>query len=181
SAHPVGRQTRVKGELVSRRMLRLDIPVFPDRRMFRVHDATVDPDAPGGPLAPLGALMSVNREQMWVGSLQEHIAGRLFLEGWGRNPDGSGAPQRPGAPGSYGATVVTVEGPGRSLSAGCCGAATDGCRDTGVARPPLPRSGMARRGSSAYAIKDTTVTATSTTHAARIRTRGERSRCAEPG
>ena len=27
---------------MSRRLLRLDIPVFPDRRMFRVHDATVD-------------------------------------------------------------------------------------------------------------------------------------------
>jgi hypothetical protein len=67
-------------------MLRLDIPVFPDRRMFRVHDATVDPDAPGGPLAPQGALMSVNREQMWVGSLQEHIAVRLFLEEWDMAP-----------------------------------------------------------------------------------------------
>src|SRR5262245_42714103 len=63
-------------------MLRMDIPVFPDRRMFRVHDATVDPDAPGGPLAPLGALISVNREQIWVGSLQEHIAVRVFLEEW---------------------------------------------------------------------------------------------------
>jgi len=58
---------------VSRRLLRLDIPVFPDRRMFRVHDATVDPDAPGGPLAPLGALISVNRE---------HIGVRLCLEEW---------------------------------------------------------------------------------------------------
>jgi hypothetical protein len=71
-----------KGEQVSRRLIRLDIPVFPDRRMFRVHDATVDPDAPGGPLAPLGALISVNREQIWVGSLQEHIGVRLFLEEW---------------------------------------------------------------------------------------------------
>ena len=60
----------------------MDIPVFPDRRMFRVHDATVDPDAPGGPLAPLGALISVNREQIWVGSLQEQVAVRVFLEEW---------------------------------------------------------------------------------------------------
>src|SRR6266550_2217721 len=158
-------------------MLRMDIPVFPDRRMFRVHDATVDPDAPGGPLAPLGALMSVNREQMWVGSLQEHIAVRLFLEEWDMAPPLFGDEsedeakaviylrgalsidmgsarraldrlQHAGAVSGYVATVVAVEGPGRSLSAGCCGAATDGCRDTGVARPPPPRSGMARRGSS---------------------------------
>jgi hypothetical protein len=71
---------------VSRRVIRLEIPVFPDRRMFRVHDATVDPDAPGGPMPPLGALISVNREQMWVGSLQEHIGVRLFLEEWDMAP-----------------------------------------------------------------------------------------------
>jgi hypothetical protein len=67
---------------VSRTLIRLDIPVFPDRRMFRVHDATVDPDAPGGPPAPDGALISVSREQIWVGSLQEHIGVRLYLEEW---------------------------------------------------------------------------------------------------
>ena len=67
-------------------MIRLDIPVFPDRRMFRIHDATVDPDAPGGPLPPLGALISVNREQIWVGSLQEHIGVRLCLEEWDMAP-----------------------------------------------------------------------------------------------
>ena len=71
---------------MGRRMLRLDIPVFPDRRMFRMHDATVDPDAPGGPLAPLGALISVNREQIWVGSLQEQVAVRVFLEEWDMAP-----------------------------------------------------------------------------------------------
>ena len=71
---------------MSRRVIRLEIPVFPDRRMFRVHDSTVDPDAPGGPMPPLGALISVNREQMWVGSLQEHIGVRLFLEEWDMAP-----------------------------------------------------------------------------------------------
>ena len=64
----------------------MDIPVFPDRRMFRIHDATVDPDAPGGPLPPLGALISVNREQIWVGSLQENIGVRLCLEEWDMAP-----------------------------------------------------------------------------------------------
>jgi len=71
---------------VSRRVIRMEIPVFPERRMFRVHDATVDPDAPGGPLAPMGALISVSREQMWVGSLQEHVGVKLFLEEWDMAP-----------------------------------------------------------------------------------------------
>ncbi len=67
---------------MSSRLLRLDIPVFPDHRMFRIHDAGVDPDAPGGPLPPVGALVSLNREQLWVGSLQEHVEVRLVLEEW---------------------------------------------------------------------------------------------------
>lgn len=71
---------------MSRRVIRMEIPVFPERRMFRVHDATVDPDAPGGPLAPMGALISVSREQMWVGSLQEHVGVKLFLEEWDMAP-----------------------------------------------------------------------------------------------
>ena len=45
---------------MSQRLIRLEMPVFPDRRMFRVHDSTVDPDAPGGPLAPVGTLVSVS-------------------------------------------------------------------------------------------------------------------------
>lgn len=70
------------GGQVSYRLLRLDIPVFPERRMFRIHDAGIDPDAPGGPLPPVGALVSTNREQLWVGSLQEHVEVRLVLEEW---------------------------------------------------------------------------------------------------
>ncbi len=50
--------------------------------MFRIHDAGVDPDAPGGPLPPVGALVSLNREQLWVGSLQEHVQVKLVLEEW---------------------------------------------------------------------------------------------------
>ena len=75
---------------MSRRLIRLEMPVFPDRRMFRVHDSTVDPDAPGGPLAPVGTLVSVNREQMWVGSLQEHIGVRLTIEEWDTPPPAFG-------------------------------------------------------------------------------------------
>lgn len=61
-------------------MVRLETNVFPDRKMFRVHDATVDPDGPGGPLPPVGALISTNREQLWVASLQEHCSVRLTVE-----------------------------------------------------------------------------------------------------
>ncbi len=75
---------------MSRRVLRLEIPVFPDRRMIRLHDATVDPDAPGRPLAPTGALISANREQLWIGSLQESVGARLTLEEWDSPPAPSG-------------------------------------------------------------------------------------------
>src|ERR1700739_4720591 len=62
------------------------MPVFPDRRMFRIHDPEVDPDAPGGPLPPVGALISAPREQLCVGSLQQDIDVRLVLEEWDGQP-----------------------------------------------------------------------------------------------
>jgi hypothetical protein len=71
---------------MSRRLLQLVIPVTPDRRMFRIHDPSVDPDAPGGPPAPVSSLISTNREQLWVGSLQEDIDVRLVLEEWDEAP-----------------------------------------------------------------------------------------------
>ena len=71
---------------MSRRLLRLEIPVFPDRRMFRLHDATVDPDGPGSPAPPDGALISVTREQMWVASLQEIVSAQLLFEEWDSAP-----------------------------------------------------------------------------------------------
>ena len=71
---------------MSRRLLRLEMPVFPDRRMFRLHDATVDPDGPGSPAPPEGALISVTREQMWVASLQEIVSAQLLLEEWDSAP-----------------------------------------------------------------------------------------------
>jgi hypothetical protein len=71
---------------MNRRLLQLVIPVTPERRMFRIHDPSVDPDAPGCPLPPVGALISTNREQLWVGSLQEDIDVRLVLEEWDGAP-----------------------------------------------------------------------------------------------
>lgn len=71
---------------MSRRLLRLEIPIFPDRRMFRLHDAAADLGGPGSPPPPAGALISVSREQMWVGSLQETISAHLTLEEWDSAP-----------------------------------------------------------------------------------------------
>src|SRR5215468_10733140 len=58
----------------------------PNRRMCRLHDATVDPDAPGSPAPPDGALISVTREQMWVASLEEIVSAQLLLEEWDSAP-----------------------------------------------------------------------------------------------
>ena len=78
-----------EGGSASRRLLQLVMPVFPDKRMFRIHDAEIDPDGPGSPLPPIGALVSASREQLWVGSLQGDISVRLVLEEW------DGAPMTP--------------------------------------------------------------------------------------
>jgi hypothetical protein len=54
--------------------------------MFRVHDPEVGPDSPGAPLPPVGVLVSANREQLWVGSLQQDIDVRVVLEEWDGQP-----------------------------------------------------------------------------------------------
>jgi hypothetical protein len=74
------------GGTMSRRLLQLVMPVFPDRRMFRLHDSAVDPNAPGAPLPPVGSLISVNREQLWIGSLQEQLDVRVVIEEWDGAP-----------------------------------------------------------------------------------------------
>jgi hypothetical protein len=71
---------------VSRRLLRLEVPVFPERMMFRVHDPAVDPDAPGGPVAPNGSLISSSREQLLVACAQEHVGVQLTVEEWDDAP-----------------------------------------------------------------------------------------------
>jgi hypothetical protein len=71
---------------VSRRLLRLEIPVFPERMAFRVHDPAVDPDAPGGPVLPVDSLISAGREQMIVATSQEHLGVQLTIEEWDDAP-----------------------------------------------------------------------------------------------
>ncbi len=107
---------------MSRRLLQLVIPVTPERRMFRIHDPAVDPDAPGGPLPPVGALISTNREQLWVGSLQENINVRLVLEEWDGAPPPCGDAWDEEAKGS-----VYLRGQ-LSISMGQAGTAVHGLR-----------------------------------------------------
>lgn len=71
---------------MSRRLLQLVMPVFPDRHMFRIHDPEAVPDGPGAPMPPVGVLVSANREQMLIGSLQQDIDVRLVLEEWDGQP-----------------------------------------------------------------------------------------------
>jgi hypothetical protein len=75
-----------EGEYVSRRLLQLVMPVFPENRMFRLHDAESSPDGPGAPLPPVGVLASASREQLWIGSLQQAIDVRVVLEEWDGQP-----------------------------------------------------------------------------------------------
>ena len=74
------------GGYVSRRLLQLVMPVYPENRMFRVHDAEASPDGPGAPLPPVGVLASASREQLWIGSLQQDIDVRVVLEEWDGQP-----------------------------------------------------------------------------------------------
>ena len=67
---------------MTRRLLRLEIPVFPERKMFSVHDATVDPESPGEPIMPVNSLVSASREQMVVACAQEDLAVQLTVEEW---------------------------------------------------------------------------------------------------
>jgi len=71
---------------VSRRLLRLEIPVFPERMAFRVHDPAVGPDVPGGPVVPSDSLISTGREQMIVATAQEHLGVQLTIEEWDDAP-----------------------------------------------------------------------------------------------
>ena len=65
---------------MSRRLLRLEIPVVPERLMFRVHDPVAELDAPGAPAAPLDSLISTSRDQLVVSCAQEHLGVQLTVE-----------------------------------------------------------------------------------------------------
>ena len=67
---------------MGRRLLRLEIPVFPERGMFWVYDSAVDLDAPNGPVPPVSGLISTTREQMIVACAQERVSVQLTIEEW---------------------------------------------------------------------------------------------------
>jgi len=67
---------------VGRRLLRLEIPVFPERGMFLVYDSAVELDAPAGPVPPASGLIGTSREQMIVACAQEHVSVQLTIEEW---------------------------------------------------------------------------------------------------
>jgi hypothetical protein len=76
-----------RGGPVSRRLLRLEIPVFPERQMFRVHDPIADIDVPGGrPVPPVDSLISTGRDQLIISCAQEHLGVQLTLEEWDAAP-----------------------------------------------------------------------------------------------
>jgi hypothetical protein len=71
---------------VSRRVLRLEVPVFPERLMFRVHDPAADLDGPSSPLPPVDALVSAGRDQLIIACAQEHLGVQLTVEEWDSAP-----------------------------------------------------------------------------------------------
>jgi hypothetical protein len=75
-----------EGGNVSRRLLRLEVPVFPDRLTFRIHDPGAALDGPAGPAAPVDALISTSRDQMIVLCAQEHLGVQLTVEEWDDAP-----------------------------------------------------------------------------------------------
>ncbi|HSR86085.1 MAG TPA: hypothetical protein VLM11_18060 [Streptosporangiaceae bacterium] len=71
---------------MSRRLLRLEIPVFPERLTFRVHDPVAERDDPGAPAAPLDSLISTSRDQLIISTAQEHLGVQLTVEEWDGAP-----------------------------------------------------------------------------------------------
>jgi hypothetical protein len=71
---------------VSRRLLRLEVPVFPERLMFRIHDPGADLDGPTGPPQPVDSLISTSRDQLLVACAQQHLGVQLTVEEWDDAP-----------------------------------------------------------------------------------------------
>jgi hypothetical protein len=71
---------------VSRRLLRLEVPVFPERLMFRIHDPGADLDGPASPSQPVDALISTSRDQLIVACAQQHLGVQLTVEEWDDAP-----------------------------------------------------------------------------------------------
>ena len=71
---------------MGRRMLRLEVPVLPERAMFRVHDPAADVDGPGGAVPPVDSLISTGRDQLIISCAQDHLGVQLTIEEWDDAP-----------------------------------------------------------------------------------------------
>ena len=71
---------------MSRRLLRLEVPVFPERLMFRIHDPAADLDGPASPVQPVDSLISTSRDQLIVACAQQHLGVQLTVEEWDDAP-----------------------------------------------------------------------------------------------
>ncbi len=71
---------------MSRRLLRLEVPVFPERLMFRIHDPGADLDGLTGPSLPVDSLISTSRDQLIVACAQQHLGVQLTVEEWDAAP-----------------------------------------------------------------------------------------------
>lgn len=74
------------GGLVSRRVLRLEIPVFPERMMFRILDPAADLELPGPPIAPVDSLIKASRDELLVSCAQQQLGVQLTIEEWDSAP-----------------------------------------------------------------------------------------------
>jgi len=75
-----------RGGAVSRRLLRLEVPVFPERLMFRIHDPAADLDGAASPSQPVDSLISTCRDQLIVACAQQHLGVQLTVEEWDDAP-----------------------------------------------------------------------------------------------
>ena len=71
---------------MSRRLLRLEVPVFPERLMFRVCDPAAQLDGPASPSQPVDSLISTSRDQLIVACAQQHLGVQLTVEEWDDAP-----------------------------------------------------------------------------------------------
>jgi hypothetical protein len=72
--------------MVSRRLLRLEMGVFPEHALISLQDPEADPTAPATPPPADGALVSAVREQMLISCAQQDVEVQLAVEEWDRSP-----------------------------------------------------------------------------------------------
>ena len=64
----------------------MEVPVFPERLMFRIHDPGAELEGPTSPSQPVDSLISTSRDQLIVACAQEHLGVQLTVEEWDDAP-----------------------------------------------------------------------------------------------